>query len=370
MYSDKKDVEAVGKVIKRGTYWAEGPEVEEFERNIARFIGTKYALVFNSGTSALQTLLMAHDVKGKEVIVPSFTFIATANVVILAGGIPVFAESESETLGLDADDVKKRITNKTKAIIPLHYGGFPSRDIVRLREIADENDLLVIDDAAESFGARIGSKKVGTFGHSAMFSLCQNKVITTGEGGIIVTNLREVFEKAKLIRSHGRVETAEDYFSFIGDNDYIQAGYNFRLPTILAAIGLSQLNKVERVIKLRRRAAYYLAEHLSKIEEVVLPKEKEGHFSVYQMYTIQLKDERTRDALQNHLAKNGIMSKVYFHPVHLKTIYRRDYGYKEGDLPKTENISKRVLNIPLYPTIKKEELNYLINAIAGFFEKN
>ncbi len=134
-YSDEEDVEAVAKVLRRGTYWANGPEIEKFEKKIADYLGVKYALTFNSGTSALHTLLLAHDVKGKEVIVPSFTFIATANTVILAGGKPVFAESEPDTFGLDAEDVEKRITNKTKAIIPLHYGGFPSRDIEKLREI-------------------------------------------------------------------------------------------------------------------------------------------------------------------------------------------------------------------------------------------
>ncbi len=367
-YSDEEDVEAVAKVIRRGTYWANGQEIEQFEKKIADYLGVKYALAFNSGTSALHILLLAHDVKGKEVIVPSFTFIATANAVILAGGKPVFAESEPETFGLDAEDVEKRITNKTKAIIPLHYGGFPSRDIEKLREIADKNNLLLIEDAAESIGSHINGKKIGTFGDSAILSFCQNKVLAIGEGGMIVTDSEEIYEKAKLLRSHGRVELTEDYFSSTKDNDYIKAGYNFRMPTICAALGLSQFNKIEKIIKIRREHGHYLSESLSKIDAITIPKELENHFQVYQMYTIQLKDKKTRDALQQHLVKNGIMNKIYFEPVHLKTLYKKDYGYKEGDLPKTETLSNNVLNIPLYPDMKKDDLDYMIKTIQDFFK--
>jgi perosamine synthetase len=367
--SDEDDVAAVAKIIRRGTYWASGPEIEEFEKKIAAYVGTEYALAFNSGTSALHVLLLAHDVKGKEVIVPSFTFIATANAVLLAGGIPIFAESEDQTFGLDADDVEQKITKNTKAIVPLHYGGFPSRDIEKLRTIADKHHLLLLDDAAESLGSHINGKKVGTFGHSAIFSFCQNKVLSTGEGGMIVTDSREIFEKAKLLRSHGRVELAEDYFASLKDNDYIVPGYNYRMPTICAALGLSQFEKLGRVIALRRKHAAFLNERLSQLPGVIVPKELPGHFSVYQMYTIQLPDEKTRDGLQSYLAAHGIMSKVYFSPVHLKTIYRRLHGYKGGDLPRTEELSRRVLNIPLYPSMNEQELGYLVRHISDFITR-
>jgi perosamine synthetase len=369
-YSDERDVEAVAEIIRRGTYWAIGPEIVKFEEKIANFVGKKYALTFNSGTSALHALLLAHDIKDKEVIVPSFTFIATSNAVILAGGIPVFAESESETFGLDAEDVIKKITPNTKAIMQLHYGGFPGKDSEKLRKIADENYLLFIEDAAESLGSSMNGKMVGNLGHSSMFSFCQNKVLAIGEGGIMLTDDEKVYEKCKLIRSHGRVELSEDYFSSTEDNDYIEAGYNYRMPTICAALGLSQFDKIEEVIKKRREYGQYLSKHLSQIKGIRIPLEFEGHFQVYQMYSILLNDKETRDKLQRYLNDNGIMNKVYFYPVHLKTLYKKRYGCKEGDLPKTELLSDRVLNLPLYPSITYEQLDYMIKILRGFFVNN
>jgi len=365
-YWNQEDIDSVKTVIERGTYWATGPEIEEFEKKIAEFVGTKYCLAFNSGTSALHTLLLVHGVKEKEVIVPSFTFIATANAVVLAGGIPVFAESESETYGLDADDVELRITEKTAAILNLDFGGFPARDHEKLREIADRHNLLYIGDSAESLGSSIKGKMLGSIADSTIFSFCQNKVISTGEGGVIVTNNESVYEKAKLIRSHGRVELSDDYFSSTEDNDYIQIGYNYRMPTMCAALGISQMNKISENIKMRRTNAEHLNLGLGKIKNVKTPVLIEGHLQVYQMYTIQLNDKSTRDALQNHLTKNGINTKVYFNPVHLKTVYK-NMGCSEGDLPKTEALSGKVLTLPMYPSLTEAEMDHIINSVEEFF---
>lgn len=367
-YWEDDDIEAVSSVIKRGSFWADGPEIAEFEKRIADFTGSKHALAFNSGTSALHTILLASGIAKGEVIVPSFTFTSTVNAVVLAGGEPVFAESEGETYGLDAEDVAKRVTDRTRAIIALHYAGFPSRDIGKLRKIADENNILLIEDAAESLGAGINGKKAGTFGNSAIFSFCQNKVLSTGEGGMIVTDSRELYEKAKLIRSHGRDESKEDYFSSTGDNDYICLGYNFRMPTMSAALGLSQLGKLQKIIDMRREKAEYMSRHLSGIKGLRIPAELEGHYAVYQMYTIQLKDEKTRDALQEHMTKNGIMTKVYFNPVHMKTVYSSNEKYRNCSLPKTESLSKRVLTLPFYPGITEKEMDLIISCVKIFFE--
>ena len=368
IYLDEEDIKSVTNVIKRGSYWATGPEIQEFENEIAEYVGTKYSVTFNSGTSALHTLLLAYDLKqGDEIIVPSFTFIATANAPLFVGAKPVFAEIEDKTYGLDPEDVKERITKKTKAIMPIHYGGCACL-IRELKEIAEDHNLLLIEDAAESLGAKVKDKKVGTFGDSAMLSFCQNKLISTGEGGAIVTDSKEIYEKLKLIRSHGRLEI-QDYFTSTGYMDYVTLGYNFRMPTMCAALGLSQLRKVDKVIKMRRERANYMTNKLSKIEEITLPIPPPDYFHVYQMYTIRIDGtKQMRDKLIQYLADKGIMTRVYFDPVHLTECYKNDFGYREGDLSITEKISNRVLTLYTHPLLKNEEIDYMVEKISNFWE--
>jgi len=332
IYWDEEDVRLVSEVIRRGMYWAIGPEIEEFENLISEYIGVKYCTVFNSGTSALHAALLAHEVgEGDEVIVPSFTFIATANAPLFVGAKPIFADIEEETFGLDPEDVKEKITKKTKAIIPVHYAGCPCF-IKELKEIAEDFNLILIEDAAEAFGAKVKEKKVGTFGNSAMFSFCANKVITTGEGGAIVTNSKNLYEKLKLIRSHGRVDKG-NYFSSTEKMDYISLGYNLRMSNITASLGIAQLKKIDKIIEMRRKNVEYMSKELSKIKGIVIPEVHKDFFHVYQMYTIKV---------------NG--------------------GYKEGELPATEKISKEVLTLPMYPLLKKNEMDYITREINEFPE--
>lgn len=369
VYCDEEDVEAVTRVIRRGTYWAVGPEIEEFEKAVANYIGVKYCVSFNSGTSALHAILLAYNIKtGDEVIVPSFTFIATANAPLFVGAKPVFADIEDITFGLDPDDVKRKITKKTKAIMPIHYGGLPCQ-IEELREIAEDYNLLLIEDAAESIGASVDGRKVGSFGNAAMLSFCGNKVITTGEGGIIVTNSGEIYERLKLIRSHGRLES-EPYFTTVKTLDYVTLGYNWRISSFTAALGISQMKKLEKVVEMRRRNAEYLTGKLSKISEIDVHNPLEGYFHVYQMYTIKVKGGRkVREALKNHLKNRGITTKVYFEPVHLTSFYREKFGHKGGELPITERLSGEVLTLPLYPTMTVEEMDYIVESVEDFFQK-
>lgn len=363
IFWDKEDIRLVSSAIERGMFWAIGPQIEEFEKGISKYIGAKYCAVFNSGTSALHAALLAHGIgNGDEVIVPSFTFIATANAPLFIGARPVFADIEEKSYGLDPEDVKEKITKKTKAIIPVHYGGCPCL-IRELKEIARDNDLVLIEDAAEAFGGRIGGQKVGTFGDAAVFSFCSNKVITTGEGGAVVTKSKEVHEKLKLIRSHGRLEST-DYFASPEYMDYVDLGYNFRMSNLTAALGVTQLKKADKLIKMRRKNAEYLTKKLSAIDGVIPPSAPKDYFHVYQMYTIRM--ERSRDDLLKHLARRGIMTKVFFHPVHLTHFYRKKLGYKVR-LPVTERVSKRVLTLPIYPSLKRGEMDYIIEAIETFF---
>ena len=231
-------------MLLNGSYWACGPEGKEFESMLATYHGTDHALTFNSGTSALHSMLLAYDVRCKEVIVPSYTFISTVNAILLAGGIPVFADVEPDTHALDLEKVKDKVTENTKAIILVHYAGCPARDTIAITNYCQQSGLILIEDNAESMGATINGKLVGTFGDSAMLSFCQNKIVATGEGGAVVTNNTVLFEKLKLVRSHGRLEPVNgDYFSSTDKQEYMELGYNYRLPTILAALGTTQLKK-------------------------------------------------------------------------------------------------------------------------------
>lgn len=367
IFWEDDDIDAVGKVIKRGMYWTCGPENAKFENMLAEYIGTKYAVVFNSGTTALHAEILAHKIKeGDRVVVPSFTFIATANAPVFVGAKPVFADIESETFGLDPEDVKEKINDKVKAIIAVHIGGSPCL-IRELREIADDYHLILMEDAAESIGARIDNRKVGTFGDSAMLSFCQNKVITTGEGGAVVTDSKELYERLRLIRSHGRAENA-DYFSTQETMDYVTLGYNYRMSDITAALGLSQLAKIERIIKMRQDKAERMNDQLSGIKNLVPPKPLSEYSHVYQMYTVRVLDgKKVRDDLANHLTQKGVMTKVYFSPVHLTQFYEKELGYN-CKLPNTEEMSKQVLTLPLYPSLTVREMDYITDETKAFLE--
>ncbi|MFW9995581.1 MAG: DegT/DnrJ/EryC1/StrS family aminotransferase [Candidatus Odinarchaeota archaeon] len=365
IYHDEHDVESVSSVIKSGMQWAIGPSVKQFEQLITQYLGIDYCVTFNSGTSALHAILLAHSIhKGDEIIVPSLTFIATANAPLFVGARPVFADVDQQTLGLDPDQVLGKVTSKTKAIIPVHYGGCPA-PIQALKEIADDHNLILIEDAAESFGAKIDDQMTGTFGQSSMLSFCQNKIITTGEGGAIVTNSKEIYQKLRLIRSHGRMDDS-NYFTSAISGDYVELGYNFRLSNINAALGVSQLQKVEPIISMRQKAAHYYIENLKTVEEIILPFLPSNIRHVFQLFSIRVKNGR-RDALIDFLRKRGIMTKVYFSPVHLTHQYKNVLGYTDH-LPVTESIAKEILSIPIDPAITEKELNYVIASIKSFYE--
>lgn len=370
IYWDEQDVEKVSEAIRRGMDWAVGPDVRKFEGRLAQYVGRNYAVAFNSGTSAMHAILLACGIgEGDEVIVPSFTFISTANCALFVGAKPVFAEVEEVTYGLDPVDVERKITSKTKAIFPVHYGGSPCL-IEELRQVAQEHNLLLIEDAAEALGARVNDKKAGSFGDAAVLSFCQNKVITTGEGGAIATNSKELYDKLKLICSHGRSEDANWFYS-TEPVDYVALGYNFRMSNITAALGISQLEKIDKLINMRRDNALYMSQRLSQLDGVITPTIPDGFYHIYQMYTIRLKGKgNLRDNLMKYLYRQGIMSKIYFHPVHLTTFYRRSFGYCEGSLPLTEEIASEVLTLPMYPSLNKEKIDYVVQQIEDFLMSN
>lgn len=365
IYYEDDDINSVKKAIELGMYWAIGPSIEQFEKLIAEYFGVKYCTVFNSGTSALHAALTSHGIQsGDEIIVPSFTFIATANAPLFVQAKPVFADIEPVTFGLDSEDVSEKITQKTKAIIPVHYGGCPAQ-IQALKEIAEDNGILLIEDVAESFGSKINGKMTGVFGDSAMLSFCQNKVITTGEGGAIITNSKDLFKKLLLFRSHGRLDDG-DYFSNAYASEYIELGYNFRMSNLTASLGISQLSKVEKIINMRINVAQNYLDRLKNINDILLPNVPENGRHVFQLFSIRT-NESFRNDLITFLKSKGISSKIYFSPVHQTHFYKTVLKY-DVQLPVTETISKETLSLPIYPTMTVEEQDYVIEMIQRFFE--
>ncbi|MFX1384260.1 MAG: DegT/DnrJ/EryC1/StrS family aminotransferase [Promethearchaeota archaeon] len=369
IYWDEDDIEKILSVIKRGSFWATGPEIQEFELELRNYFDVKNVITFNSGTSALHAALLAYGLTSGEIIVPSMTFISTANCVILAGAKPIFADIETETIGLDANDVNEKITKNTRAIIPVHFGGRVCKNINALKEIAEDKDLILIEDNAESFGAKIDENLAGTIGNAGMLSFCQNKIITTGEGGAICTNDDKIAQKLLLIRSHGRVEQlGENYFSNINEMEYIQIGYNFRMPSMNAALGIAQLRKINRIIKIRREKGLYYDKILKNNQNVEIMPDLKNNYNVYQLYNILLKDYEKKNELQKYLLEKNIFTKVYFHPIHLKQFYKEKFNYKEGDFPITEEISKKILTLPISLRFKKEDQDYIIEMVNSFFK--
>ena len=364
----EEDVLSVTSVIKSGTNWAIGRHVTDFENNLSRYCGVNHSLAVNSGTSALHLLMIAYGIgPGDEVIVPSFTFISTANAVMFVGARPIFADIEKRTFGLDPEDVATKITNKTKAIIAVHYAGGPCL-IEELQSIARSNNILLFEDAAEAIGAKIYDLGACTFGAASILSFCQNKIITTGEGGAVLTNSKEMYEKMLLLRSHGRANNS-GYFTSSQNQDYITLGYNFRMSNIIAALGCSQLDKIDTLIALRREKAKLISSRLSKIKGILVPIMQEGRFHVFQMYPIIIEHGRkARDKLVEYLSAHGIMSKVYFDPVHLTHFYRQTFGYSGGELPTTETISNQILSLPIYPDMTNDDIDFMTSKIAEFFK--
>ena len=368
IYTDDEDLNLVTKIIKRGNRWAIGPEVEQFENAIKNYVGCDYCLTLNSGTSALHASLLAYELgKGAEIIVPSFTFISTVNSVLFVDAIPTFAEIEETNLGLDPELIQARISSITKAIIPMDCGGLPCK-IFEIKKQIEDAGLILIEDAAEALGSSVKGTKVGSNADATIFSFTGNKVLTTGEGGAITTNSREIYEKIKLIRSHGRIDKI-NYFNNPHESNYQGIGYNWRMSTITACLGITQLEKLDKIVKMRQENANFLSERLSKHSQIQVPKGSAEYTHIYQMYTIRLPNKIIRDKLHSHLLADGIFSKVYFYPIHLTDFYKNKFGTKSGILPVTEKIADQVLTLPIYPNMTIEEKNLLIESIDVFFEK-
>ncbi len=349
---DEDTIKAANLALKSGQ-WILGKRTEEFESEFAKFCNVKYAVCVSSGTTALFLTMKSFDVKkGDEVIVPSFSFIATASTVSMCGATPKFVDVNKKNFTIDPNDIKNKITQKTVGIIPVHLFGHAS-DMDPIKKIAKEHSIFVLEDAAQAHGTKYKGKLAGGLGDAACFSFYPSKNLTVcGDGGIITSNDKELIQKIKMLRNHGRKTQYE----------HTMIGYNFRMGEVNAAIGLARLKKLNQNNSKRRKIAYKYNSNLKNVEK---PIEESWTKHVYHQYSILTSK---REQLLRFLSKNNIGTAVYYPiPIHKQPIYRKT---SKDKLQNTEKISKQILSIPMFPSMNEKEQNYVISKIEEFFIKN
>lgn len=359
--SIKKEIDgAIKKVLDSG-YFIGGKEVEKFENEIAKLSGTKYAIALNSGTDALFLSLKALGVgPGDEVITTPFTFIATAEVIADLGAKPIFVDIQPNTFNIDPSKIKKKLTKKTKAILPVHLFG-QITDMTEIMKIARKYKLRVIEDAAQAIGAVYEGKKAGAIGDAGCFSFYPTKNLGAyGDGGMLTTNNKKMAEKIRLLRNHGS-SPKEKYLNLV-------FGSNSRLDAIQAAILRVKLKHLKRWSQRRLEKAIYYTAFLSKISDIVPPHIAPHRSHIFHQYTIRVKGGK-RDKLKKYLKERGIPVMVYYPlSLHLQPAFKY-LKYKKGDFPEAEKASREVLSIPIYPELSQKEQNFIIKKIKEFYEK-
>ena len=340
-----------------------GKYTKEFEERFAAYVGTKYAIAVNSGTSALEIPLRALDVKGHSVIVPTNTFFATPASVIHAGGEVLFADV-TDNLCIDPESVKENIREDTKGIIVVHIGGIIPPQIKAIQEICEDHGLFLIEDAAHAHGSTLDGKEAGGFGDAAAFSFYPTKVMTSGEGGMITTDDKKIYERALVFRDQGKA-------GFFG-NVHTEMGYNWRMSEVHAAIGLSQFARLGEFIKDRRRIAEIYDKELKGINGVTPIKIPSNVESNYYKYVALLDEGVDRAAIKKEFKGKygvGLSGEVYELPCHLQPIFKDMYGFNGGDFPVAEDICKRQICLPVFPTMTEEQAKYVVDSLTEVLKK-
>jgi UDP-4-amino-4,6-dideoxy-N-acetyl-beta-L-altrosamine transaminase len=354
-----KDKQSVAQVLN-SDFLTQGPAIEKFEAALAKQTGTRYAVAVANGTAALHLAYLAAGLgQDAEVITTPNTFVATTNMLLAIGAKPVFADLRLDTYNLDETKIEKLITKKTKAIAPVDFAGQPCA-YQAIKAIAKKYNLLIIEDAAHALGAKYNGQPIGGLADLTTFSFHPVKAITTGEGGAIVTNDKHYYDKLKSLRSHGIHKDKN------GFNVMTEFGYNYRLTDLQAALGTSQLTRLDEFIKTRHRVVSWYEMVLSEIPEIILPQELAENYSGWHLYVIRVKNSAQRLPLTNHLKQNGIgvnfhYPAVYSHP------YYRAHGYKNTHCPNAENYHQTAITLPLHTQLTKKEVNYIGQTIKKFF---
>ncbi len=334
----------------------QGPVTEDFEKQFARAVGARFAVAVNSGTAALFLAYRVLLKPGDEVIVPDFTFAATATMATAAGVIPIFADVDPKTFNLDPADVERRITRRTGAIVPVHLFGYPA-DIVRLSALARRHRLQVIWDAAQAHGARFRGRDVGSFPDIACYSFYPSKNMTTGEGGMIITSDPSLASEFRLLRSHGE----ESRYT------HVRIGFNFRMTDVAATLGRTQLAKLPAALRARRRNAAIFTRGLQGLPGLETPRVAQGILPAFNLFTVQIDAEKmgiSRDDLQKALAARGVESSVHYPvPLHRQPIFQGKGT--DAEFPVSARLARTVLSLPVHPHLTKEDLQRIVRAVRA-----
>ena len=374
---DEGDIQAVVDILRSGTI-TQGQAVEDFGQALADYVGAKYGVAVSNGTAALHLSVAALNIgSGDEVITTPMTFCATSNSVLYQGGKIKFVDIDEKTLNIDPQLIEDKITSKTKAIMPVDFRGHPA-NMPAIKAIANKYNLKIIEDGAQSLGSSYfdGGQEYfcGNGSHSdlAISSFHPVKHITTGEGGVVFTDNRDLYEKLSLLRKHG-IDRSENMFDEASRKgswiyDMLELGFNYRITDFQAALGISQLAKIGRFKKRRREIVNFYNENFKNIAELILPYEGENVDSNFHLYTLQVRDNQRFDRydLFSFLQKNNYAPMVHYIPVHLLSYYRQAFGFKPGDFPVAENYYERTISIPLYPSLSDVMVEKVVNDILKF----
>lgn len=360
---DQQEQNAVLETLRSG-WISTGPKNTEFENKFSTMLGAKYAVALTNCTVSLHLALLLSNIKpNDEVICPSLTFVATVNAIRYLNAIPVFADIKSiEDLNIDPEQIEKKITSRTRALMLMHYGGFAC-DMEKIMAIAEKYKLKVIEDACHGPMSEYKGKKLGTFGEFGCFSFFSNKNISTGEGGMLITNNDNLFEKAKLLRSHGMTSLSFDRAKgHSTDYDVIELGFNYRMDDIRASIGIVQLEKLENDLKIRADLRLYYEKKLQPIDEIIVPFKEHKYFSSNYIFPIVLKDSDSekRDKVREYLASAGIQTSVHYPAVHRFSIYHKFYV----PLPKTEYVADNLITLPMYSRLSYSDIDYICDHLS------
>jgi perosamine synthetase len=352
----QREIDAVVEVMKSGIL-SIGPKIKEFEKKISEVSGLKYAVAVNSGTSGLHLIVKALGIgDGDEVITPSFSFVASTNCFMMEGAKPVFVDIDPKTLNMNIDAIEEKITNKTKAILAVDVFGQPM-DMRKLRKLADKHNLYLIEDSCEAIGSAYDGVKAGSLADAAVFAFYPNKQITTGEGGIIVTNNEEVAQISESLRSQGRAITG-----FWLHHE--RMGYNYRMSELQAALGCVQVDRLDEIITKRQVVADMYNSELSSIKEVTIPYIDPNVTTMsWFVYVIQMDEEIDRDKMMLHLKQNGVGCRPYFTPIHEQPYMVEKFGFKQEDYPISADIGRRSIALPFHNSITLDEVQYVAKVI-------